>query len=190
MELNNLQYTKGSRGHKRRTYGRGFSSGLGKTSGRGQKGQHSRKSGNVRIGFEGGQTPIYRKIPKVGFNSFNYRKNIYAVGMDAIINAKLTIVNREELLKHHLIGKCNFPIKVIGSSKPLKDIGKLSFEVELMSKPLMEKLTKAGCKVNLIKESKKPVTKKKVAKKVEAKPAEKPAVKKETKPVAKKATKK
>ena len=81
MELNNLTYTKGARGHKRRTYGRGFSSGLGKTSGRGQKGQHSRKSGNVRIGFEGGQTPIYRKIPKVGFNSYNFATDYYVVSL-------------------------------------------------------------------------------------------------------------
>jgi large subunit ribosomal protein L15 len=74
MELNNLKYTKGARGHKRKTYGRGFGSGIGKTGGKGTKGQKQRKSGHVRLGFEGGQTPIYRKVPKVGFNNYNFRK--------------------------------------------------------------------------------------------------------------------
>lgn len=162
MELNNLSYTKGSRGHKKRTYGRGFSSGLGKTSGRGQKGQHSRKSGNVRIGFEGGQTPIYRKLPKVGFNSYNYQTHVYDVSINAIINAKIKEVNRANLLAHHLIGKEKYPIKVIGSSKPLKELDKMSFEVELIPQPLLAKLKKAGSKVELISNKKVDKTSKKV----------------------------
>ena len=74
MELNNLKYTKGARGHKVRTYGRGFSSGLGKTSGKGTKGQNSRKSGKVRIGFEGGQTPLYRR--RAHFTRLNIALNL------------------------------------------------------------------------------------------------------------------
>ena len=137
MELNNLSYTKGARGHKRRTYGRGFSSGLGKTSGRGQKGQHARKSGNVRIGFEGGQTPIYRKIPKVGFNSYNFCEKIYVVSLNQIIKAKLKEVNRKTLLEKQIIGKKNLPIKLVGPKKYKEiNIEGISFEVDIVTKPV------------------------------------------------------
>lgn len=137
MELNNLSYTKGSRGHKRRTYGRGFSSGLGKTSGRGQKGQHSRKSGNVRIGFEGGQTPIYRKIPKVGFNKYNFCEEFYVVSLDQVMNLKLKNVNRKTLLEKGVIGKKKLPIKLIGPRDYKKvNIEGITFEVDIVTKPV------------------------------------------------------
>ncbi len=155
MELHTLKYTKGSRGHKTRTYGRGFSSGLGKTSSHGMKGQHSRKSGNVRIGFEGGQTPIYRKIPKVGFNSYNFRKNVYAVSINTILKIKEKNINRETLMEHHIIGKEKYPIKIIGSSQKLKsEVSSLSFTIELMSTSLKEKLEKLGCKIKLLSNTK------------------------------------
>ena len=146
MELNNLKYTKGSRNHKRRAYGRGFSSGLGKTCGRGQKGQHSRKSGNVRIGFEGGQTPIYRKIPKVGFNSYNFCTNYNVVSIDKIISAKLKDVNRDSLVKANLIDKNDLPIKIIGGRKPISKIETvISFKVDKVSNNLKAQLEKLGC---------------------------------------------
>ena len=145
MELNNLKYTKGSRGHKRRTYGRGFASGLGKTSGRGQKGQHSRKSGNVRIGFEGGQTPIYRKIPKVGFNSYNFKTNYNVVTIDMIISKKLTDVNYQTLVKAKLIADNKQPVKVIGGRKKLEKIDKITFKVNKVSDNLKKELEKLGC---------------------------------------------
>ena len=142
MELNNLSYTKGSRGHKRRTYGRGFSSGLGKTSGRGQKGQHSRKSGNVRIGFEGGQTPIYRKIPKVGFNSYNFATDYYVVSLDQIQAAKLTNVNRKTLAEKCLIGKKHLPIKLVGPKdyKKIK-LDAIIVEVDALTKSVAKYIT-------------------------------------------------
>mgnify|MGYP004445468711 CR=1 FL=1 len=146
MELNKLEYTKGSRGHKRRTYGRGFSSGLGKTSGRGQKGQHSRKSGNVRIGFEGGQTPIYRKIPKVGFNSYNFRTNYNVVNIDMIIAKKLTDVNYASLVKAKLIEDNKQPIKVIGGRKKINKIdSKITFKVDKVTASLKKELEALGC---------------------------------------------
>lgn len=73
MNLNTLKPAEGSKKPKKRV-GRGIGSGLGKTCGRGHKGQKSRKSGNPRIGFEGGQMPIYRRLPKFGFVS---RKSLY-----------------------------------------------------------------------------------------------------------------
>lgn len=139
MELNNLSYTKGSRGQKRRTYGRGFSSGLGKTSGRGQKGQHSRKSGNVRIGFEGGQTPIYRKIPKVGFNKYNFCKEFYVVSLDQVMRLKLKDVNRKTLLEKGVIGKEKLPIKLIGPRDYKKvNVEGITFEVDIVTKSVQK----------------------------------------------------
>jgi len=117
MELNNLKYTKGSRNHKTKTYGRGFGSGIGKTSGKGTKGQKSRKSGHVRIGFEGGQTPIYRKIPKVGFNNVNFANQYYVVSLAQIAKLNEKKVDREVLLKARLIGNKKLPIKIIASNK-------------------------------------------------------------------------
>ena len=73
MELNELKYTTGSVKNNKRV-GRGTSSGHGKTSGRGQKGQNSRSGGGVRPGFEGGQNPLVFRIPKRGFNNYNFER--------------------------------------------------------------------------------------------------------------------
>ena len=69
MKLHELQYTEGSRKQANRV-GRGIGSGNGKTSGKGQKGQNSRSGGGVRLGFEGGQNPLFRRLPKHGFTNF------------------------------------------------------------------------------------------------------------------------
>ena len=119
MELHNLKYTKGSRDHKVKTLGRGYGSGMGKRSTRGQKGQHARKSGNVRQGFEGGQTPLYRKIPKVGFNNYDFANRPVVLTTDDI--AKLKVVDRKSLVAAGLISKaCKSPIKIIAGKKALK----------------------------------------------------------------------
>ena len=76
MKLNELKSNEGSRKTSTRR-GRGLGSGLGKTAGAGQKGQNSRSGGGVRIGFEGGQTPIYRRVSKRGFTNSN--KTVYAI---------------------------------------------------------------------------------------------------------------
>ena len=73
MELNNLKPNKGAV-RKRKRVGRGTASGYGKTAGRGQDGQHSRSGVGIRIGFEGGQMPLYRRLPKRGFNNFDFEK--------------------------------------------------------------------------------------------------------------------
>ena len=184
MELHNLKYTKGARGHKVRTYGRGFSSGLGKTSGRGQKGQHSRQSGNVRIGFEGGQTPIYRKIPKVGFNNFNFKDDTRVVTIDQVINAELKEVTPKALVEKGLLCCTCHPVKLIGGKNKITKTDIKSIEVNSISKPLQEQLTKLGVKVTLVEFIKnKPVR----AVKLQPKKAAAPAAKKATaKKVAKK----
>jgi large subunit ribosomal protein L15 len=117
MELHNLKYTKGSRRHKVKTYGRGFGSGIGKTGGKGTKGQKQRKSGQVRLGFEGGQTPIYRKIAKVGFNSYNFKTNYNVITLEQINHLKATIIDYKALVEARVIKNNRLPIKVIGNTK-------------------------------------------------------------------------
>jgi large subunit ribosomal protein L15 len=117
MELHNLKYTKGSRRHKVKTYGRGFGSGIGKTGGKGTKGQKQRKSGQVRLGFEGGQTPIYRKIPKMGFNNYNFRTNYNVITLEQINTLKNTKVDYKTLVEARVIKNNRLPIKVIGDTK-------------------------------------------------------------------------
>lgn len=77
MKLNELKAAEGSRRHARKRVGRGTSSGFGKTSGRGQKGQLARQGGKTRLGFEGGQMPLFRRMPKRGFKNINRKE--YAV---------------------------------------------------------------------------------------------------------------
>lgn len=121
MELNKLSYTKGSRGHKTKTYGRGFGSGIGKTSGKGTKGQNARKSGGTRLGFEGGQTPIYRRLPKIGFNNINFANQYEVISTDLLTNLKGEKVDMDSLIKNHLVSKnCKFPLKLIAGKKEIK----------------------------------------------------------------------
>ena len=75
MKVEKMEYVEGSSNHKPKRVPRGIGSGMGKTSTRGTKGQKARKSGMVSIGFEGGQTPLYRRIPKVRFNNYDFAKN-------------------------------------------------------------------------------------------------------------------
>lgn len=82
MKLHELQPSEGSR-HVRNRVGRGTSSGNGKTAGRGQKGQKSRSGGGVRLGFEGGQTPLFQRLPKRGFTNIN-RKEYAVINLDVL----------------------------------------------------------------------------------------------------------
>lgn len=146
MELNNLKYTKGSRNHKTKTYGRGFGSGIGKTSGKGTKGQKSRKSGKVRLGFEGGQTPLYRKIPKVGFNNHNFQENYEIVTLTQV--SKLgEEVTKETLVKAGLISSLKAKVKLIGGKKSITLSKPLNITVDKVTANVEKAISKAGGKV-------------------------------------------
>ncbi|MCQ2748066.1 MAG: 50S ribosomal protein L15 [Mycoplasmoidaceae bacterium] len=148
MELHNLKYTKGSRDHKVKTLGRGYGSGMGKRSTRGQKGQHARKSGNVRQGFEGGQTPLYRKIPKVGFNNYDFANRPVVFTTDVI--AKIKVVDRKSLIEAGLLPKnSKAPIKVIAGKKPLKS--SIDVSVNMISKGAKKQIESAQGKVKIVK---------------------------------------
>ena len=100
----------------RRRVGRGIGSGLGKTSGRGHKGQKARSGGGVRRGFEGGQTPLYRRLPKRGFNNI-HAKNYTEVTLTMLNKATTEEVTAESLIKDRIISKAEDGIVILGAGK-------------------------------------------------------------------------
>ena len=101
---------------KRTRVGRGIGSGLGKTSGRGHKGQKARSGGGVRRGFEGGQTPLYRRLPKRGFTNIN-AKTYTEVTLTMLNKSKATDVSAQTLLEEGIIGKINDGIVILATGK-------------------------------------------------------------------------
>ena len=131
--------------------GRGIGSGKGKTAGRGVKGQKSR-SGVAIKSFEGGQMPLYRRLPKRGFNPVG-RKNIAILNLDKIqsyIDKKSIkiseVINSDLLKKLNLINKNSYKLKILGSGE-LKD--KINIEADIASKSAVEKLKKIGASLQL-----------------------------------------
>ena len=100
----------------RKRVGRGTGSGKGKTSGKGHKGQKARSGGGVRRGFEGGQTPLYRRLPKRGFTNIN-SKNYTEVTLTMLNKSKATDVTAESLVEEGIIGKINDGIVVLATGK-------------------------------------------------------------------------
>ena len=101
---------------KRTRVGRGIGSGLGKTSGRGHKGQKARSGGGVRRGFEGGQTPLYRRLPKRGFTNI-HAKTYTEVTLTMLNKSKATDVSAQTLLEEGIIGKINDGIVILATWK-------------------------------------------------------------------------
>ena len=101
---------------KRTRVGRGIGSGLGKTSGRGHKGQKARSGGGVRRGFEGGQTPLYRRLPKRG-NTNIHAKTYTEVTLTMLNKSKATDVSAQTLLEEGIIGKINDGIVILATGK-------------------------------------------------------------------------
>lgn len=127
--------------------GRGIGSGLGKTSGRGQKGQKSRTGGGVRRGFEGGQTPLYRRLPKRGFNNDKFAKNYTEVTLTMLNKATTDVVDAESLIKDGIIAKANDGIVVIATGKLEK---KLTVKAVRFTKSAKEKIEALGGKTEVI----------------------------------------
>ena len=126
--------------------GRGIGSGNGKTSGRGQKGQKARSGGGVRRGFEGGQTPLYRRLPKRGFT--NIHANTYTeVTLTMLNKSKATDVTAETLLEERIIGKINDGIVVLATGKLDK---KLNVKATRFTASAKEKIEALGGKAEVI----------------------------------------
>jgi large subunit ribosomal protein L15 len=147
MKLNELKYNEGSKKDIKRL-GRGSSSGTGKTSGRGENGQKSRSGGGVRVGFEGGQLPLYRRLPKRGFSNAMFKKT-YAVINVSDLNKfeEGTEVTPELLFEMGIIKKQLSGIKVLGNGELTK---KLTVRAQKFSNIAKEKIEAAGGKAEVI----------------------------------------
>ena len=144
MDLSNLPASS-ERVTKKRV-GRGIGSGLGKTSGRGQKGQKSRTGGGVRRGFEGGQTPLYRRLPKRGFNN-KFARNYTEVTLTMLNKSTTEQVDAQSLIKDRIISKENDGIVVIATGKLEK---KLTVKAKRFTAKAKEQIESLGGKAEVI----------------------------------------
>ena len=144
MELGNIGPAVKKQTRKR--VGRGMGSGLGKTSGRGHKGQKARSGGGVRRGFEGGQTPLYRRLPKRGFTNI-HAKNYTEVTLTMLNSSKATDVTAETLLEEGIIGKINDGIVVLATGKLEK---KLNIKAKRFTAKAKEEIEALGGKAEVI----------------------------------------
>ena len=142
MKLNELKYTEGSK-HSKKRIGRGTSSGHGKTSGRGQKGQKARSGGGTRPGFEGGQTPLFRRIPKFGFHNFNMKK-YFILNLNDLEKLDMVEINHESLINAKIIKTKNTLIKILSNGNITKSV---TVKVNKISKNAEIAIKKVGGKV-------------------------------------------
>ena len=142
MSLSNLIPANGSV-RKTKRIGRGNSSGQGRTAGKGHKGYQSRSGTKNRFHFEGGQTPLMRRLPKRGFSNYGFRKEVQIVNLEKISTLGLDTVNPEILVKKGVVKYANIAVKILGN-------GNINSPVEvtahMFSKSAVEKLEKAGGK--------------------------------------------
>ena len=146
MKLDELRPAPGSRTTRKRV-GRGIGSGLGKTSGKGHKGQNARSGGGVRPGFEGGQMPLFRRIPKRGFKNINSKEytEVTVAMLENLENG--TEVTVESLLAAGMIRKANDGIVVLGNGELTK---KLTVKAARVTKSAEAKIVAAGGKVEVV----------------------------------------
>ena len=146
MNLHELSPATGSTAKAYRK-GRGVGSGNGKTAGRGHKGQGARSGGGVRVGFEGGQMPLARRLPKRGFH------NIFAKPLEAVNVSTLekfedgAVINAQTLLESGVLSKCQYGVKILGNGSISK---KLTVQASAFSASAKEKIEAAGGKVEVV----------------------------------------
>ena len=144
MKIEELKPAMEKKASKR--VGRGIGSGLGKTSGRGHKGQKARTGGGVRRGFEGGQTPLYRRLPKRGFTNI-HASNYTEVTLTMLNKSKADVVTAESLIEEGIISKANDGIVVLATGNLDK---KLTVKATRFTKAAKEKIEAAGGKAEVI----------------------------------------
>ena len=145
MELHTLKPAEGSTKNRKRV-GRGTGSGTGKTSGRGHKGQKSRSGWSKKIGFEGGQWPLSRRLPKRGFTNI-FRKDYQVVNLSDLVKLDPGEITGAVLLEKGLIRKTSKPVKILGDGNIDKAY---NVKVNAFSKSAKEKIEKAGGKAEVI----------------------------------------
>ena len=146
MKLNELKPALGSTTAPRRL-GRGVGSGLGKTSGKGHKGAKARSGGGVRIGFEGGQMPLARRIPKRGFHNI-FAKPLESVNVSALEKFEDgAVVDAKVLLDAGVLSKCTYGVKILGNGEITK---KLTVKASAFSESAKAKIEAAGGKAEVV----------------------------------------
>lgn len=146
MKLHELKPAEGSR-HERKRKGRGIGSGNGKTAGKGHKGQNARSGGGVRMGFEGGQTPLYRRLPKRGFTNIN-RKEYAIVNLEALNRFEEgTEVTPELLIETGVVSKEKSGIKILAKGNIEK---KLTVKAHKFSSAAKEAIEAVGGNAEVI----------------------------------------
>ena len=144
MNLSNIHRPKKAT-EKRKRVGRGMGSGMGKTSTRGHKGQRSRSGSRMIRGFEGGQMPLHRRMPKRGFTNI-FRKEYAIVSLERLAELGETIINPDVLRKAGVV-RTKHPVKVLGDGELTVA---LTVSAHKFSKSAQEKITKAGGKVEVL----------------------------------------
>lgn len=146
MKLHELRAPEGSTKKPKRK-GRGTGSGLGKTAGRGSNGQNSRSGGGTRLGFEGGQMPLYRRLPKRGFT--NIFKKQWCIVNVSDLNAfdNETIITKDLLVEKGMIKQVKDGVKILGEGSLDK---KLTVQCQKFSKTAIEKIEAAGGKAEVV----------------------------------------
>ena len=148
LTLNTLKSPKGTHKNIKRI-GRGQGSGQGTQAGKGHKGQKARTGGGIRIGFEGGQMPLYRRLPKVGFNNSNFATTYAVFNLEALAEVFTNeVVSKKSLIEKGLLSgaKKSLPIKILAKGNFNK---KLDFEgIDAFSKTAKELVLKLGGKIN------------------------------------------
>lgn len=146
MDLSNLQPALGSHRNRKRI-GRGHGSGTGKTAGKGHKGQKARSGGSIKPGFEGGQMPLQRRLPKRGFNPLTHKEYALVNLRDLELFAAGTVVDVEVLGKAGLIGQLKDGVKILGDGELTKA---LTIKAHKFSKSAQDKIAAAGGNVEVI----------------------------------------
>ena len=142
MDLGTLKPTKGSISSSKRI-GRGNGSGQGRTAGKGHKGYQSRSGTKIRFHFEGGQTPLMRRLPKRGFSNYGFRKEVQIVNLGKIVSLKIEKVDANILHDKGVIKKIDVPVKILGNGDVKNPI---TITADMFSKSAIKKLEKAGGK--------------------------------------------
>ena len=146
MNLNELSPAPGSVKETKRK-GRGAGTGNGKTAGRGHKGQKARSGGGVRVGFEGGQMPLARRLPKRGFNNI-FAKPLEAVNVSALEKFENgAVVDAAALLEAGVLSKCKYGVKILGNGEITK---KLTVKASAFSESAKAKIEAAGGKTEVV----------------------------------------
>lgn len=147
MKLHELKPNEGSVQTRKRV-GRGPGSGLGKTSGKGHKGQNARSGGGVRPGFEGGQLPLFRRLPKRGFNNYEFRTEYAIVNVGDLNDFKDgSVIELSNLKESGLVKKEKDGIKILGNGELTK---KLTVKANQFSSTAKQKIENAGGKIEVI----------------------------------------